>query len=99
LTDALIFAGRFDEAAGTARRGLAYLAGDVSVDRVRLLDGLSQALGWAEGYEAGARGTAGSAETRIAAGGSDACGQTRWCSIDSSLSTSSDPGRPLRTGS
>jgi predicted ATPase len=55
LTDALIFAGRFQEAAGTARRGLAYLEGDVSVDRVRLLDGLSQALGWAEGYEARTR--------------------------------------------
>jgi tetratricopeptide (TPR) repeat protein len=51
LTDALIVAGRFDEAAETARRGLAYLEGDVSVNRVHLLDGLSQALAWAEGYE------------------------------------------------
>ena len=51
LTDALILAGRFPQAAETARRGLAYLERDVSVDRVLLLDGLSQALAWAEGYE------------------------------------------------
>jgi tetratricopeptide (TPR) repeat protein len=51
LTDALILAGRFEPAIETARRGLAYLEGDVSVDRVLLLDGLSQALAWAEGYE------------------------------------------------
>ena len=51
LTDALIFAGRFEDAIEVARRGLAYLEGDVTVDRVRLLDGLSQALAWAEGYE------------------------------------------------
>jgi tetratricopeptide (TPR) repeat protein len=44
-------AGRFDQAIETARRGLAHLEGNVSVDRVRLLDGLSQALAWAEGYE------------------------------------------------
>jgi tetratricopeptide (TPR) repeat protein len=51
LTDALIVAGRFQDGAATARRGLEYLEGDVSADRVRLLDGLSQALAWAEGYE------------------------------------------------
>lgn len=51
LTDALVLAGRFQDAIETARRGLAYLEGDVSVDRVLLLDGLSQALAWAEGYE------------------------------------------------
>jgi len=51
LTDALILAGRFPQAAETARRALAYLEGDVSVDRVLLLDGLSQAVAWAEGYE------------------------------------------------
>jgi hypothetical protein len=51
LTDALIFAGRFREAIEVARRGLTYLEGDVSVSRVRLLDGKSQALASAEGYE------------------------------------------------
>jgi len=51
LTDALILAGRFPEAVETARRGLGYLGRDVSVDRVRLLGGLSQALAWAQGYE------------------------------------------------
>ncbi|MGA9724293.1 MAG: AAA family ATPase, partial [Candidatus Binatus sp.] len=51
LTDALILAGRFQQVIETARRGLAYLGGDVSIARVRLLDGLSQALAWAEGYE------------------------------------------------
>ena len=51
LTDALILAGRFEQAVESARRGLAHLEGEVSVDRVRLLDGLSQALAWAEGYE------------------------------------------------
>ena len=50
LTDALILAGRFPEAIETARRGLAHLEGDVSVDRVRLLDGLSQALASVEGH-------------------------------------------------
>jgi AAA ATPase domain len=57
LTEALIVTGRFDEAAGTARRGLAYLEGDVSVNQVHLLDGLSQALAWAEGYEPAPRST------------------------------------------
>jgi tetratricopeptide (TPR) repeat protein len=51
LTDALILAGRFPQATETARRGLAHLEGEVSVARVRILDGLSQALAWAEGYE------------------------------------------------
>jgi tetratricopeptide (TPR) repeat protein len=51
LTDALILAGRFPQAVETARRGLAYLEGEISVARVRILDGLSQALAWAEGYE------------------------------------------------
>jgi tetratricopeptide (TPR) repeat protein len=51
LTDALIYAGRFQDTIEVARRGLAYLEGDVSVDRVRLLDGLSHGLAWAEGYE------------------------------------------------
>ncbi len=51
LTDALILAGRFQDAVVIARRGLGYLKGDVSADRVRLLDGFSQAIAWAEGYE------------------------------------------------
>jgi tetratricopeptide (TPR) repeat protein len=51
LTDALIMAGRFQDAVETARGGLDYLEGDVCADHVRLLDGLSQALAWAEGYE------------------------------------------------
>ena len=40
LTDAFIWAGRFQEATETARRGLAYLEADVSADRVRLLAAL-----------------------------------------------------------
>jgi hypothetical protein len=53
LTDALIVAGHFPQAVDAARRrGFAYLEGEVSVDWMRLLDGLSQALAWAEGYEA-----------------------------------------------
>jgi tetratricopeptide (TPR) repeat protein len=51
LTDALILAGRFPEAVETGRRGLGYLERDASIDRVRLLNGLSQALAWAHGYE------------------------------------------------
>ena len=50
LTDALILAGRFPDAIETARRGLAHLGREVSVDRVRLLDGLSQALASVEGH-------------------------------------------------
>jgi tetratricopeptide (TPR) repeat protein len=51
LTDAFIWAGRFHEAVETARRGLAYLGADVSVDRVRLLAALGDACAPAEGYE------------------------------------------------
>jgi tetratricopeptide (TPR) repeat protein len=51
LTDALILAGRFQQAVETGRRGLSYLGGDVSVDRVLLLNGLSQALASAEGSD------------------------------------------------
>jgi tetratricopeptide (TPR) repeat protein len=51
LTDALILAGRFPEAVETGRRGLSYLERDASIGRVRLLNGLSQALAWAQGYE------------------------------------------------
>ncbi len=51
LTDTLIFAGRFQEAGETARRGLACLEGETSANRVRLLNGLSQALAWSQGYE------------------------------------------------
>jgi tetratricopeptide (TPR) repeat protein len=50
LTDALILAGRFPDAIETARRGLAHLGREVSVDRVRLLDGLSQALASVESH-------------------------------------------------
>src|SRR5713226_2300428 len=50
LTDALILAGRFPDAIETARRGLAHLGREVSVDRVRLLDGLSQALASIESH-------------------------------------------------
>jgi tetratricopeptide (TPR) repeat protein len=51
LTDAFIWAGRFQEAVATARRGLAYLGDDVSADRVRLLAALGHACAPAEGYE------------------------------------------------
>jgi tetratricopeptide (TPR) repeat protein len=51
LTDAFIWAGRFQEATETARRGLAHLQADVSPDRVRLLADLGQALAEAAGYE------------------------------------------------
>ena len=44
LADASIWAGRFQEATETARRGLAYLQADVSADRARLLATLAQAL-------------------------------------------------------
>ncbi len=50
LTDALILAGGFHQAIETARRGLAHIERDVSVDRVRLLDRLSQGLASVEGY-------------------------------------------------
>ena len=42
LTDAFIWAGRFQEATETARRGLAYLEADVSADRARLLAALGR---------------------------------------------------------
>ena len=45
LTDALIWAGRFQEATETARRGLAYLQADVSADRARLLAALGAGAG------------------------------------------------------
>ena len=52
LTDAVFFAGRLQETAETARRGLAYLQTDVSADRVRLLATLGLANGAAKAYEA-----------------------------------------------
>jgi tetratricopeptide (TPR) repeat protein len=51
LTDAFIWAGRFEEAAETGRSGLAHLGADVSADRVRLLAALGDACACAEGYE------------------------------------------------
>ena len=51
LTDAFIWAGRFQEAIETARRGLGYLEADVSADRVRLLATLGQARAAVAGYE------------------------------------------------
>jgi hypothetical protein len=50
LTDALIWAGRFQEATETARRGLAYLQGEVSADRARLLAALGEAHAATAGY-------------------------------------------------
>jgi predicted ATPase len=50
LTDALIWAGRFQEATETARRGLDYLQGDVSADRARLLAALGEAHAATAGY-------------------------------------------------
>jgi len=43
LADAFIWVGRFEQAAETARRGLAYLGADISADRLRLLAALGQA--------------------------------------------------------
>jgi tetratricopeptide (TPR) repeat protein len=51
LTDALTLVGRFQEAAQTARRGLAYLEADVSANRGHLLASLGHALAAAAGYE------------------------------------------------
>jgi tetratricopeptide (TPR) repeat protein len=51
LTAAFIWAGRFEEAAETARRGLAYLKTDVSPDRALLLATLGQASAAAGSYE------------------------------------------------
>jgi tetratricopeptide (TPR) repeat protein len=52
LTDALIWAGRIHKAIEMAGRGLAYLDGDVSIHRVRLLDGLGHAHAAVANYEA-----------------------------------------------
>jgi tetratricopeptide (TPR) repeat protein len=51
LTAVLVWAGRLQEAIETARRGLAYLEGDVSADRARLLAVLGQAHATAGDYE------------------------------------------------
>jgi tetratricopeptide (TPR) repeat protein len=51
LTDALFWVGRFQEAAQTARRGLAYLEADVNANRGHLLASLGQALAAAGVYE------------------------------------------------
>ncbi len=50
-TDALIWAGRIQQGIEMARRGLAYLESDVSVDRVRLLASLGHAHAAVAGYE------------------------------------------------
>jgi len=51
LAAVLIWAGRFQEATETARRGLAYLEADVSADRARLLAVLGQARAGAGEYD------------------------------------------------
>ncbi len=51
LADAFIWVGRFQEAAETARRGLAQLEGDISANRVRLLAVLGQASAASAGRE------------------------------------------------
>ena len=51
LTDALIGSGRLQEAAETASRGLGYVHGEVSADRVRLLAALAQGRAVASDYE------------------------------------------------
>ena len=51
LTDALIWAGHFQEAIETARRGLDYLQADVSADRARLLATLAQRIAAIADYE------------------------------------------------
>ena len=51
LTDALIWAGRFEQAIETARRGLVHLEKDVTVDRVSLLAALSQACATTAKYK------------------------------------------------
>ena len=50
LTDVLIWAGRFQEATETARRGLGYLQNEVSADRARLLASLGEADAATAGY-------------------------------------------------
>jgi tetratricopeptide (TPR) repeat protein len=51
LTDTFFFAGRFQEAAEAAGRGLAYLQADVSADRARLLAALGEARAATADYE------------------------------------------------
>jgi tetratricopeptide (TPR) repeat protein len=51
LARVYVWAGRFQEATETARRGLAYLESDVSADRARLLAILGQVHANAGGYE------------------------------------------------
>ncbi len=51
LADAFSWVGRFQEAAETARRGLAQLDGDVSANRVRLLAALGEASADSAGRE------------------------------------------------
>jgi tetratricopeptide (TPR) repeat protein len=51
LTDALFWAGRFQEAAEAASSGLTYLQADISADRARLLASLGQSHGSAGDYE------------------------------------------------
>ncbi len=51
LTDALIWAGRFQEAIETARRGLNYFQADLSANRARLLATLAQRFAAVARYE------------------------------------------------
>jgi tetratricopeptide (TPR) repeat protein len=51
LSDALILAGRFQEAAETARRGLNHLGTDISAERARLFASLEQAHALTRAYE------------------------------------------------
>jgi tetratricopeptide (TPR) repeat protein len=51
LTDSYFWAGRIQEAAQTARRGLTYLQADISADRARLLAALGEADAATAGYE------------------------------------------------
>ena len=51
LTSILVWAGRFQKAMETARRGLTYLDADVTNDRARLLAGLAQTHASAGDYE------------------------------------------------
>jgi len=51
LTSIFVWAGHFQKAVDTARRGLAYLEADVSADRALLLAALAQVHGAAGDYE------------------------------------------------
>jgi tetratricopeptide (TPR) repeat protein len=51
LTSILVWAGRFQKAMETARRGLTYLGADVTNDRARLLAGLAQTHASAGDYQ------------------------------------------------